>query len=45
MDTQGALQEVRVMNATIYSIVVRCVNALSWAKGGELLISGGDDTT
>jgi len=22
-----------------------CVNALSWAKNGELLISGGDDTT
>lgn len=23
----------------------RCVNALSWANGGELLLSGGDDTT
>jgi WD40 repeat protein len=22
-----------------------CINALSWAKGGELLLSGGDDTT
>ncbi|KAI0723306.1 WD40 repeat-like protein [Earliella scabrosa] len=22
-----------------------CVNALSWARGGEVLISGGDDTT
>ncbi|KAG6837445.1 hypothetical protein H0H93_009539 [Arthromyces matolae] len=22
-----------------------CVNALSWARGGELLLSGGDDTT
>ncbi|KAF8621602.1 hypothetical protein AX15_007622 [Amanita polypyramis BW_CC] len=22
-----------------------CVNALSWAQGGELLLSGGDDTT
>ena len=23
----------------------RCVNALSWAKDGEVLLSGGDDTT
>lgn len=23
----------------------RCVNALSWARDGELLLSGGDDTT
>lgn len=26
-------------------IVPRCVNALSWAKDGQLLLSGGDDTT
>ena len=26
-------------------IVLRCVNALSWAKDGQLLLSGGDDTT
>lgn len=24
---------------------LRCVNALSWAHDGELLLSGGDDTT
>ena len=23
----------------------RCVNALSWARGGEVLISSGDDVT
>ena len=26
-------------------ICCRCVNALSWAQGGQLLLSGGDDTT
>jgi WD repeat-containing protein 42A len=26
-------------------IRIRCVNALSWARDGELLLSGGDDTT
>ena len=26
-------------------ISCRCVNALSWAQGGQLLLSGGDDTT
>jgi hypothetical protein len=23
----------------------RCINALSWAKDGQVLLSGGDDTT
>lgn len=27
-----------------YQLRARCVNALSWANGGELLLSGGDDT-
>ena len=25
--------------------LISCVNALSWAKGGEILISSGDDVT
>jgi len=29
----------------LLTLVFRCVNALSWASNGELLLSGGDDTT
>ena len=28
-----------------YNASNSCVNALSWAQDGELLLSGGDDTT
>jgi WD repeat-containing protein 42A len=27
------------------SPTIRCVNTLSWAQNGEVLLSGGDDTT
>jgi len=30
---------------TEFNSVYRCVNALSWGRGGEFLLSGGDDTT
>ena len=29
----------------LFNAIFSCVNALSWAADGELLLSGGDDTT
>ncbi|TFK89831.1 WD40 repeat-like protein [Polyporus arcularius HHB13444] len=41
---RGGLDRVKVLgNGAIGH--TGCVNALSWAKGGEMLISSGDDTT
>jgi len=40
----NALERVNVLGDE-YSGHTGCVNALSWAQNGEVLISGGDDTT
>jgi hypothetical protein len=34
-----------VRSVSLRWLLVSCVNALSWAKDGDLLLSGGDDTT
>jgi hypothetical protein len=31
--------------STRVMVICRCVNAISWAQHGELLLTGGDDTT
>ncbi|KAI0732902.1 WD40 repeat-like protein [Fomitopsis betulina] len=41
---QRPLDRVKVLGNEHYGHT-GCVNALSWARGGDLLISGGDDTT
>lgn len=43
--TQGQPQMHCLYGAGLFTIYDRCVNALSWAEDGKLLLSGGDDTT
>ncbi|EJF61237.1 WD40 repeat-like protein [Dichomitus squalens LYAD-421 SS1] len=42
--TKGGLDRVKVLGSDATGHT-GCVNALSWAKGGEVLISSGDDVT
>jgi WD40 repeat protein len=45
MVTQGMFPRIDRPGFHVSYISCRCVNALSWAQGGQLLLSGGDDTT
>lgn len=45
VDTQGAQVYFLLVRKVTDCNMGRCVNALSWARDGELLISGGDDHT
>lgn len=45
MDIRGATFAISILRLSVLNPTSSCVNALSWARGGDLLISGGDDTT